>query len=94
MNKSLLETNLFSGFFSEKGVEGLPGLRNLLKGESALFDREKYFQSSEIVAIFHVHPILQSPSHVLHYFPYPPWADLFCQLMWCLHVLVANSSGF
>lgn len=49
MNQSLLQTKLFSGlFFSEKDVKGLPGLRSLLKGDSALFDGEKCFQNSEM----------------------------------------------
>lgn len=73
MNQSLLETKLvFGGFFSEKGVQGLPGLRSLLKGESSLFDREKYFQNSEMVAFSMSIPSCRPHPICLMLLPLPP----------------------
>lgn len=52
---------VFWWFFSEKGVQGLSGLRNLLKGESALFERnifriQKWWQSSMSIPPCRAHP--------------------------------------
>lgn len=86
--------NWFTGVFFWHGVQDLPGLRSLLKGESVLFERQKYLQDSELVAILRVRTTLQSPPHRFCITSMTtPLADLLCQLTWSIRVLVVTNSS-
>lgn len=91
MNQSILETKLF--FWD--GIQGLSGLRSLLKGESALFDREKYLQNSGVVAIFCIHPtcFMLLPSPALWLTSFAGWCGV--STSWLLILQGSdNSSSF